>query len=376
MANGNQVDVVLLDFAKAFDKVPHRRLLHKLHHYGVRSKTLRWIQAFLRERTQQVILEGVFSSKAPVTSGVPQGTVVGPLLFLTYINDLPDVISHSQTRLFADDSLLYKEIHNSSDQTKLQADLTALEDWEREWQMSFNPSKCSVMNITRNQPITPPANYTLHNQKLETTKNSKYLGVVLSDDMTWTEHVDGVAARGNRTVGFLRRNFSSCTTQVKAATYTTMVRPVLEYASVVWDPPMSKDIEKLEKVQRTAARYATNTYTQRTPGTVTNLLSNLQWEPLEERRSSARLQMLYKVNNGLVDLNPRLFYKPGDSRTRGNRLWYEGIAFSSHFDSFFPRTLRQWNHLPHSTTSAPTLEAFRARIGCSLHNLQPSPACA
>ena len=136
---GNQVDMVLLDFSKAFDKVPHQRLLHKLDYYGVRNNTLRWIEAFLKDRTQKVALEGVFSSSAPVLSGVPQGTVIGPLLFLTYINDLPDVISHSKTKLFADDSMLLKEIKSDRDQTKLQEDLNALEVWEKEWQMNFNP---------------------------------------------------------------------------------------------------------------------------------------------------------------------------------------------------------------------------------------------
>ena len=153
------------------------------------------------------------------------------------------------------------------------------------------------------------------------------------------------------------------------------MRPVLEYASVVWDPSLQKDKDKLEKIQKTAARYATNNYTQRTPGTVTSLLQQLQWESLEDRRSVARLQMLYKVNHQLVDLDPKKFYKPGDSRTRGNRLYQERLDHPSHFNSFFPRTLRQWNHLPSSTTTAPSLEVFRARIGCSPHNLQPSPAC-
>ncbi|KAL8604766.1 hypothetical protein ACOMHN_017731 [Nucella lapillus] len=374
MAKGLQVDVVLLDFSKAFDKVPHRRLLHKLHYYGVRSKTLRWTQVFLTSRTQEVILEGVHSSKAPVMSGVPQGTVLGPLLFLTYINDLPDVVTHSKTRLFADDSMLCKDISAPADKTKLQEDLDALEKWERTWQMHFNPSKCAVMTISGSRTKASERSYTLHNQVLENTKASKYLGVTLTDDMTWTVHTDGVAARGSRTVGFLRRNFSSCSTPVKAATYTTMVRPVLEYASAVWDPPLQIDINKLERVQRRAARYATNTYMEQAPGTVTRLLQDLRWDTLENRRSSTRLQMLYKINNKLVDLNKSHFYRQADGRTRGNRIYQERVNHPAHFNSFFPRTLRQWNTLPPSATSAPSLETFRARIGCSPHGLRPTSA--
>ena len=126
----DQIDVILLDFAKAFDKVLHKRLLHKLCHYGVRGKTLQWIPSFLSSRTQQVLVEGCESAKLDVLSGVPQGTVLGPLLFLVYINDLPEVVSTSTLRLFADDSLLYRQVRNQTDSKDLQNDLSALEEWE------------------------------------------------------------------------------------------------------------------------------------------------------------------------------------------------------------------------------------------------------
>ena len=128
----------MLDFAKAFDKVSHQRLLHKLEYYGVNAKTKNWIQSFLQNRQQRVILEGAASEQAPVLSGVPQGTVLGPLLFLTYINDMPEMVKSSETKLFADDSLLFRTINNQADSVLLQNDLTSLQDWEDKWQMSFN----------------------------------------------------------------------------------------------------------------------------------------------------------------------------------------------------------------------------------------------
>ena len=133
-----QIDAVLLDFSKAFDKVSHRRLATKLNHYGVRGNTLAWIQDFLSHRTQQVVVDGEKSAPAPVTSGVPQGTVLGPLLFLVYINDLPSRVN-STARLFADDCLLYRVIKSTDDYHTLQQDLDLLQQWENEWQMSFNP---------------------------------------------------------------------------------------------------------------------------------------------------------------------------------------------------------------------------------------------
>ena len=143
LSKGQQVDVILLDFAKAFDKVPHSRLLYKFDYYCVRGQTNTWINGFLSDRKQQVLLEGAHSNRADVLSGVPQGTILGPLLVLAYINDLPDSLRSSDVRLFADDSLLYRTVNGAKDNSLLQEDLTALEEWERIWQMSFNPSKCS-----------------------------------------------------------------------------------------------------------------------------------------------------------------------------------------------------------------------------------------
>ena len=148
-------------------------------------------------------LEGTLSSSAAVLSGVPQGSVLGPLLFLTYINDLPDAVPHSNARLFADDSLLYRRI---KDQKKvlLQDDLDFREEWEHMWQMESNPSKCNVIRIMANkQRKVLTAIYFLHGQTLETTSAGKYLGTTISSDLSWSTHVEDVVAQGNRTVRLL-----------------------------------------------------------------------------------------------------------------------------------------------------------------------------
>ena len=136
-----QIDAVLLDFSKAFDRVPHQRLLLKLKHYGVRGNILSWIEDFLSARTQEIIIEGSKPSPSPVMSGVPQGTVLGPLLFLVYINDMPECVK-SEIKLFVDDSLLYRRIQNIADCHQLQEDLNKLQEWEQRWQMGFNADKC------------------------------------------------------------------------------------------------------------------------------------------------------------------------------------------------------------------------------------------
>ena len=163
---------------------------------------MNWIQSFLTVKKQQVALEGTLSSPAAVLSGIPQGTVLCPLLFLTYINDLPDAVQHCSARPFADDSLLYRRIKDQQDKALLQEDLDSLKEWEHTWQIEFNPSKCSVILIMPNeQRKVLTSSYLLHRQTLETTSASKYLGITISSDLSWSTHVQDVTARGNRTVG-------------------------------------------------------------------------------------------------------------------------------------------------------------------------------
>ena len=133
------------------------------------------------------------------------------------------------------------------------------------------------------------------------------MGVTISDNLTWSNHIKNITTKGNRTVGFLWRNFRECSSKVKSATYTTMVRPVLEYASSVWDPHEEQDKHRLEMVQRRAARFVFNNYFETTPGVVTNMLTSLGWPTLEERRKNNRLIMLYKIKHNLVGIDPKKY---------------------------------------------------------------------
>ena len=164
-----------------------------------------WISNFLKQR---VVVDGIQSDLVTVDSGVPQGTVLGPILFLLHINDLPSVIS-SKVRLFADDCLVYREIKSRQDQNDLQKDLNSLESWGSTWGMRFNTAKCNIMRVSKKQtPI--PYQYELSGQVLEEVKDAKYLGVTVSDDLEWTKHIDVITSKANSKLSFLRRNLKGC----------------------------------------------------------------------------------------------------------------------------------------------------------------------
>jgi hypothetical protein len=238
---------------------------------------------------------------------------------------MPETIIHSETRLFADDTILFRAINGTIDSQLLQEDLTALENWENRWQMSFNPSKCTVIRVAPNKSKTAiHTNYQLHGHTLEIVDSNKYLGVTLTSNLSWDKHVDNVAAKGNRTLGFIRRNLRDCTRTVKETSYTAIVRPTIESAATVWDPTSQNKIKALENIQRRAARFDTNNYTDRTLGWVTNMITSLGWQSLRQRRQNSRLCMLYNIQHNLIDINRDLYIRHNDSRTRGqHRLFRE-----------------------------------------------------
>ena len=271
---------MILDFSKAFDKVYHQHLLLKLEHYGIRGPTLSWIGDFLANRTQRVMIEGTHSETAPVTSRVPQGSVLGPLLFICYINDLPTCVS-SDIRMFADDCLLYRTMHSQQDAVILQEDLNMLQQWESKWLMSFNPGKCEVLRVTNKRKHIIHTHYKIHGMILDTVDKTKYLGVTIQSNLNWKPHIRNIAKKANSVRAFLQRNLSNCPRPVKEQAYKTYVspiqwgcleynnqeprnvRPILEYASTVWDPHTKELTTQLEMVQRRAARFVTADYRRR-----------------------------------------------------------------------------------------------------------------
>ena len=205
---GDDIDIIYVDFSKSFDKIPHRKLMKKLWGYGIRGKIYKWVKEFLTNRTQKVVVDGKISGSKPVTSGVPQGSVLGPILFVIYINDLPDVIQ-CFIKLFADDSKLYRRVSKIEHVEILQSCLNRAVTWAKIWEMSFNLIKCHHLHIGKN---SIGQFYTMESsegtKRLETVTSEKDLGVIIDKSLSFTEHISSKVSVANRNLGLIFRTFT------------------------------------------------------------------------------------------------------------------------------------------------------------------------
>ena len=313
--------------------------------YGIRGPLLHWISSWLSNRQQRVIVDGESSGAAPVKSGVPQGTVLGPLMFLVYINDISEHIT-SSVRLFADDCVIYKLIKTPQDAEQLQEDLNRINEWTNTWQMKVNVEKCAVLRCTRSlSPILH--DYTLEGHPIAIKKLHTYLGLEIDNTMTWSSHIQTISNKSTKVLNFIKRNLYNCPPDTKRTAYLTLVRPTMEYAAPVWDPHYNVDIYKLERVQRRAARWIQSEYTR--TASITSLLSSLDISTLEQRRKSSRLVLFYKILNNLLPISIPTCYHHTQFHTRqhhSNHFMLPQATLNSYKNSFYPRTIKDWNNLP------------------------------
>ena len=226
--------------------------------------------------------------------------------------------------------------------------------------MEFHPEKCQVLNITkRHNPVN--FTYTIHGHPLEAVQSAKYLGVELTNNLSWNKHLETTTMKGKRSLGFLRRNLGTCPPEIKARCYNTFVRPIAEYASCVWSPSTKKGIDKVESIQRSAARYVVNDYSRQS--SITTMLQDLGWDSLQHRREVARVTMMYCITNKLIDI-PDNQLIPANRTTRGNNKKFKVPTTRTTLmkGQFFPDTIRLWNVLPQQVVDSPTLDVFKTRV--------------
>jgi hypothetical protein len=283
-----------------------------------------------------------------------------PLLFLLYINDLPDNLE-SSCRLFADDCLVYKDITTTADVHILQKDLQRLEKWQNKWLMCFNPKKCSTITFGSWNP--PRREYKFCGETLAVEETTTYLGVQLSNNLTWNHHTQHAVSKAQKILGLVKRNLWSCPERVKVTAYQTLVRPHLEYATAAWCPYKQKNCKSIERVQRQAARFCRGNY-NREVGTVTKILQELNWTSLEDRRTIHRLTIMFKIAKGLIDIPLDERLRRNTRLTRGHNLKYVECAtrLDIYRNSFYPRTIKQWNRLPADVVNAESPQVFKTRL--------------
>ena len=368
--NGHAVDVVYLDFSKAFDKVPHRRLVEKFKAHGIAGKVLGWVQAWLTGRQQRTVLNGEASDWADVDSGVPQGSVFGPLAFVIYINDIDNV-----TRLitimnkFADDTKCGQVIMSPGDIAILQKCLDDLVDWADKWGMSFNLTKCKVMHVGRTNPM---AVYTMSGHTMDSIDFERDIGVKVHKSLRPSLQCSEAANRANAVLGQVSRAFHFRDRRVFVQLYKQYVRPHLEFAVPAWSPWTQGDKESLEKVQRRAVRMVSglqgDTYEAK--------LKDLGLLSLEDRRTKYDLVQTFKIIRGFDDVKSDIWFSlVGENPARLTRHSNDPLNINTRHprceirkNFFSNRVIDKWNYLPSDLKNSVTVTSFKKRVHDLLTN--------
>lgn len=358
---GRPVDVVYLDYEKAFDTVPIERLLYKLDHFGVRGELLQWIACFLRNRTYVVRANSTLSSGHNVRSGVPQGSVLGPLLFVTYISDVSSGV-RSSVAYFADDTKLF----GNPIQHQIEEDLRVIHEWTRKWMLRLNLDKCTVLHLGKDNPHVQ---YRLENFLIRDVNQQKDLGVLVSDDLKWEPHIASIVKKANTLIYLIQRAFCNTSVEMVSKLYKTYVRPKIEYACSVWSPFFVKDIEILERVQRRMTRISDETRHLTYP----ERLKAFKISSLKERRERGDMIQVFKTLSGyyspLVELSLFHLNERRELRGHSRKINKERCQLLIRKNFITNRVVYKWNSLEEETVTAPSINAFKNRLDRELQTL-------
>ena len=359
--NGVPYDVIMIDFRRAFDLVPFKHLIRKLEAHGIVGELLQWLSDWTRNRAQRVVLNGVSSSWVDVLSSVVQGSVLGPVLFIVFINDIDLEIHDPHIKMFkyADDSKLGRPIRSESDAAALQSALDNIVRWSDRWGMDIHPMKTQVIHFGFNNRRHA---YTMNNLKIAEVSSAKDLGVIVSESCKPSEHVSETVRKANGILVQLNRTIVSRDKDIVTRLYKVFVRPIIESAVPAWCPWERQDINALEKVQRRATRLIPSIgkleYDER--------LKICKLTTLEERRRRGDVLEVFKMINGFTNIDVSSFFRfcsqRHDAATRSvtNKLL---VPEKCHLDIrkyfFTNRIVKHWNELPLEIREASSVNSFK-----------------
>ena len=361
-----RTNVIYTDVAKAFDTVSHTKLINTLQAFSIDNAVINWVKNFLLERTQQVVINDSTSAPAKISSGVPQGSVLGPCLFNIFYNDIVSdcvepIKSSGNISLFADDMKLY-----STENSNLQQSLNLASEWTVSRQLNLAPSKCVILQINKSGVTGDTASFCIGQHQLTTVQKFKDLGVVISQDLKWSEHVNYITRIASVSLYHIKKVFNSTNIWTLLKLYTTYVRPKLEYNTSVWSPYLKQNIDKIEKVQENFTKFAL----QRCNIPFVNYkdsLKKLNIKSLHHRRVKFDLILMYKIIHGLININ---FYEYFTFKDYSYNLRRHSLQIKSNFKfrtnkyngCFFIRIEKYWNFLPNDVVVSPSLEVFRRKV--------------
>ena len=359
--------VLYTDIKKAFDSVNHRFLVHVLLSFGLNVQVVNWIKNFLSDRQQQVCLNNSISSPLPVLSGVPQGSVIGPFLFLLFIDGITSTTLSSPNvniRLFADDSKFF-----STEPRDLQSTINESDEWLSNRQLQLAPQKCAILKIKKSS-VSETSQFQIKNQCVEEVSSIKDLGILVSKDLNWSNHIDSICHTASITCYQLKKSVKTKNIWTWLKIFTTYVRPKLEYCTPVWSPYLDKHIDKIEKIQRSFTKFAFkrcgipfNSYEDR--------LAKISYLTLEQRRTFFDLVLMYKMINNISDLNFLDYFSLTQSNynLRSHPLQImPKLRFKNPqwLNSFFGRIPSLWNNLPTKLVKSPSLFSFKHSLKAHL----------
>ena len=359
---GKAIAAVFIDFSKAFDSIEHSLMLTKLQSIGVNNKALDWFKDYLTNRRQRVVVDGHVSSWSLVQQGVPQGSLLGPLLFSIYTNDMPSCVSTSSINMYADDTALYASDSNAIVAAKrVTDDLSAIHSWCKDNHLLINQTKTLAMFLSRNntkqRTEISQATILLDGSPLRTVAEFRYLGVLLDSDLSFKSHINFITSRAYGALYTLRKSQTHLPLKTRKLLYRSLVLPHLEYCPTVWDPSFKQLSDQIERVQNRAMR----TILGKPSGTCSHTLrSELNWRTLYDRRRLRRGIATYKIVNKLSppylhDIFTSNANSKGRNRDnlfvmRPNTNWLR--------NSFTYRSTILWNSLNNNTRTATSVSSF------------------
>ena len=372
LEKNQNADVLYLDFAKAFDKVCHKTLLNKLEGFGITGKILDWFKSFLSERYQRVIVQGKLSEPEKVKSGVPQGTVLGPILFILYINNITEVLKSCAIKIFADDSKLIKAMESEEDRIQLLEDLIAVIKWADDNKMQLNETKFMLVQRGKNENLKQPYRID-ENTMVEQSEYVKDLGILVDWELKWRQHIATTTTSASQLTGWVLRVFQNRSMEVMLTLFKALIRPKLEYGCMVFHPHQIGDIIKLESIQRTLTHRIENmsefNYWER--------LEKLGLFSLQRRRERYICIHMFKIYMKIISNDIGLqFYETSrhGPKCRRKKLTAKSTSVNSlRCNSFSDIGARLFNILPKKIKEAKTKQSFKHKLDKLLVRLPDRP---